>query len=82
GQVVRLVGSIAPPKRGLTVLVWRRVRGGLRFAGRFSVLERGRGFSSVVRVRSAGLYRFQVRSRGDRFNAAGSSNVVWVRSVG
>ncbi len=82
GQVVRLLGSTSPPKRGLVVLAWRRARGGLRFAGRFGVLERGRGWSAVVRVRSAGLYRFQVRSRADRANAAGSSNVVWVRSVG
>jgi N-acetylmuramoyl-L-alanine amidase-like protein len=81
GRLVTLVGSIAPPKRGLRVVVWRRVRGANRFAGRFGVVERGRGLTARVRVRSASLYRFQVVSRADGVNAAGASNVVWVRAT-
>ena len=80
GQVVTLVGRADPAKRPLVVLVWRRVRGANRFAGRFGVIERGSGFTARVRVRNVALYRFQVRSRTDAANVAGASNVVWVRA--
>jgi hypothetical protein len=81
GQLVTLVGSTTPAKPALEVLVWRRVRGANRFAGRFAATARGRGFSVRIRVRAASLYRFQARTAADAANAAGSSNVVWVRST-
>ncbi|HVE67040.1 MAG TPA: N-acetylmuramoyl-L-alanine amidase, partial [Solirubrobacteraceae bacterium] len=80
GQVVTVLGGASPAKPAVEVVVWRRVRGVNRFAGRFAATVRGRGFRARIRVRSASLYRFQARTRADAANAAGSSNVVWVRA--
>ena len=78
GQRVKLSGTIAPRKGGVTLLVRKKGRGGWKAVPPGSA--RARGGKWTVKLRpSAGLYKAKALFAGDARNPKASSSTVFVR---
>jgi hypothetical protein len=81
GQTPIVAGSIKPRRARVQLVVQRRVGSRNVTVARENVRVRGGRFRKGVRVRSAGLYRFYVRFRGDSKNLGATSTPFYIRVV-
>jgi N-acetylmuramoyl-L-alanine amidase len=82
GRTPQILGTIAPAKSRVTVVVQRRIGTRNQRVGVFRVRASGGRFRKGFRFSRPGLYRFYAVFPGDRANLAATSAAFYVRAVG
>jgi hypothetical protein len=82
GRTPLVVGTIAPAKSRVVIVVQRRVGSANRRVAVFRVKARGGRFRKGFRLSRPGLYRFYAVFPGDAANLSSTSTALYVRAVG